>query len=95
MEVEGDDGDGFCFLNAVVKVLEENYSKKVSVKQAMQKVMKYLYSNFERYTKYHLQGEKDLEPTIADTLISDVIDFFSSGNFNMNIVDLQVKILQI
>ena len=33
-----------------------------------------------------------MEPTLADTLIADVIDFFSSLNFNMNVVDLLSQI---
>ena len=54
--------------------------------------MKYLCSNFDKYTKYHCQRKEDMEPTLADTLIADVIDFFSSRNFNMNVVDLLSQI---
>ena len=92
MEVKGVDWDGYCFLNAVVKVLEENFSTVITVEQAMEQVMKYVCLNYDRYTKYHAQGEKDLEPTIADILIADMIDFFSSRNFNQNIVDLLSQI---
>ena len=92
MEVEGVEGDGYCFLNAVVAVLSNIYGKAVSVEQCMQTIMKYLCSNFEKYTKYHCQGKEDIEPTIADTLIADVIDFFSSRNFDMNVVDLLSQI---
>ena len=92
MEVEGVEGDGYCFLNAVVAVLSDMYDEVVSVEQCMQTIMKYLCSNFEKYTKYHCQGKEDIEPTIADTLIADVIDFFSSHNFNMNVVDLLSQI---
>ena len=51
--------------------------------------MKYLCVNFNRYTEYH---QKKLEPTTGDTLISDVIDFFASRNYNTNIVDLLMQI---
>ena len=93
MEVKGFDGDGYCFLNAVVKVLSINYNEDVTVEKAMQTVMKYLCSNFEKYMKYHCQREEDMEPTLADTLIADVIDFFTSQNFNMNVVDLLSQIM--
>ena len=92
MEVKGVDGDGYCFLNAAVKVLSANYNEHISVEKAMQTVMKYLCSNFEKYMKYHYQRKEDMEPTLADTLIADVIDFFSSQNFNMNVVDLLSQI---
>ena len=75
MEVKGVDGDSYCFLNAVVKVLEENFGTVITVEQAMEQVMKYVCLNYDRYTKYHAQGEKDLEPTIADMLIADMIIF--------------------
>ena len=92
MEVKNVKGNGYCFLNAVVKVLEENYGEIITVEHAMEQIMKYVCTNYDRYTKYHAQGEKDMEPTIADTLIADMIDFFSSRNFNTNIVDLLSQI---
>ena len=33
-----------------------------------------------------------MEPTLDDTLIANVIDFFASRNFNMNVVDLLSQI---
>ena len=93
MEVKGVDGDGYCFLNAVVKVLSINYNEDVSVEKEMQTVMKYLCSNFEKYMKYHCQRKENMEPTLADTCIADVIDFFSSCHFNMNVVDLLSQIM--
>ena len=92
MEVKNVDGNGYCFLNAVVKVLEKDYGEIVTVEHAIEQIMKYVCTNYDRYTKYHAQGKKDMEPTIADTLISDMIDFFSSRNFNTNIVDLLIQI---
>ena len=92
MEVKGVEGDGYCFLNAVVKVLTTDYNEHITVEKAMQTVMKYLCSNFDKYTKYHCQRKEDMEPTLADTLNADVIDFFSSHNFNMNVVDLLSQI---
>ena len=92
MEVKGVEGDGYCFLNAVVKVLTTDYNENITVEKVMQMVMKYLCSNFDKYTKYHCQRKEDMEPTLADMLIADVIDFFSSCNFNMNVVDLLSQI---
>ena len=51
--------------------------------------MKFLCENFERYTAYHQQKS---ELNAADTLISDVIEFFSSRNYNTNIIDLLMQI---
>ena len=51
--------------------------------------MKFLCENFNKYTAYHQQKS---ELTLGDTLISDVIDFFASRNYNTNIVDLLMQI---
>ena len=89
MEVKIIKGDGFCFLNAVSKVLEVNYNHTFPVQKAMEQIMKFLCENFNKYTAYHQQKS---EPTPGDTLISDVIDFFASRNYNTNIVDLLMQI---
>ena len=89
MEVKAVRGDGFCFLSAVTKVLEVDHKLIIPVQKAMEKIMKFLCENFERYTAYHQQKS---ELTTGDTLISDVIEFFSSRNYNTNIVDLLMQI---
>ena len=89
MEVQIIQGDGFCFLNSVSKVLEVNYNHNYPVQKAMEQIMKFLCENFDKYTAYHQQKS---EPTLGDTLISDVIDFFASRNYNTNIVDLLMQI---
>ena len=89
MEVKPVRGDGFCFLGAVSKVLEVDHKVIVPVQKAMEKIMKFLCENFERYTAYHQQKS---ELTAADTLISDVIEFFSSRNYNTNSMDLLMQI---
>ena len=61
----------------------------MTIQKATENIMKYLCVNFNRYTEYH---QKKLEPTTGDTLISDVIDFFASRNYNTNIVDLLMQI---
>ena len=55
----------------------------------MEKIMKFLCENFEKYTAYYQQKA---ELPAGDTLISDVIKFFSSCNYNTNIVDLLMQI---
>ena len=89
MEVQTIKGDGFCFLNAVSKVLEVNYNQNYPVQKAMEQIMKFLCECFDKYTEYHQQKS---EPTPGDTLISDVIDFFGSRNYNISIVDLLMQI---
>ena len=86
-------GNGYCFLGSVVEVLRTNYSDVVTQEQLTQQVMKFLCLNYEKYTMYHTQGEKDMEPTIADTLLSDIIDFFTNKNYNQNTVDVLMKIV--
>ena len=89
MEVKAIRGDGFCFLGAVTKVLEVDHKIMIPVQKAMEKIMKFLCENFNKYTAYH-QQKSELTP--GDTLISDVIEFFSSRNYNTNIVDLLMQI---
>ena len=55
--------------------------------------MKFLCLNYEKYTIYHTQGEKDMEPTKADTLLSDIIDFFTNKNYNHSAIDVLMKIV--
>ena len=86
MEVKTIRGDGFCFLSAVAKVLEVDHKMTLPVQKAMEKIMKFL---CEKYTAYHQQKA---ELPAGDTIISDVIDFFSSRNYNTNIVDLLMQI---
>ena len=89
MEVIPIRGDGFCFLTAVAKVLEVDHKITIPVEKAMEKMMKFLCEHFEKYTGYHQQKS---ELTAGDTLISDVIEFFASRNYNTNIVDLLMQI---
>ena len=86
-------GNGYCFLGSVVEVLRTNYGELVTEEQLMQQVMKFLCLNYEKYTMYHTQGEKDMEPTIADTLLADIIDFFVNKNYNHNSIDVLMKIV--
>ena len=92
-EVTDIPGNGYCFLGSVVEVLRTNYGDIVTQEQLTQHVMKFLCLNYEKYTMYHTQGEKDMEPTIADTLLSDIIDFFANQNYNQNAVDVLMKIV--
>ena len=89
MEVKAIRGDGFCFLGAVTKVLEVDHKITIPVQTVMEKIMKFLCENFDKYTAYHQQKS---EPTPGDTLISDVIEFFSSRNYNTSIMDLLMQI---
>ena len=89
MEVKAVRGNDFCFLGAVTKVLEVDHKLIIPVQKAMEKIMKFLCDNFKKYTAYHQQKS---ELTTGDTLISDVIEFFSSWNYNTNIVDLLMQI---
>ena len=89
MEVKAIKGDGFCFLCAVTKVLEVDHKTTIPVKKVMEKITKFPCENFDKYTAYHQQKS---ELTSGDTLISDVIEFFSSRNYNTNIMDLLMQI---
>ena len=42
---------------------------------------------------YHTQGEKDMEPSMPDTLLLDIIDFFTNKNYNQNTIDVLMKIV--
>ena len=61
--------------------------------QLTQCILKFLCLNYEKYMMYHTQGEKNMEPTIADMLLSDIIDFFANKYYNQNAVDVLMKIV--
>ena len=92
-EVTDIPGNEYCFLGSVVEVLRTNYGDLVTEEQLMQQVMKFLCLNYKKYTMYHTQGEKDMKPTIADTLLSDIINFFANKNYNQNTVDVLMQIV--
>ena len=91
-EVTDIPGNGYCFLGSVVEVLRTNYGDIVTQEQLTQRIMKFFCLNYKNYTMYHTQ-EKDMEPTIAHTLLSDIIDFFANKNYNQNAVDVLIKIV--
>ena len=92
-EVTDIPGNGYCFLGSVVEVLNVNYDDPITEEQLMQKVMKFLCLNYENYTLYHAQEKEDREPTIADTLLADIIDFFADKAYNQNAADVLMKIV--
>ena len=92
-EVTDIPGNGYCFLSSVIEVLNVNYNDPVTEEQLMQTVMKFLCLNYEKYTNYHSQGKEDKEPTIADTLLADIIDFFADKHYNENAVDVLMNIV--
>ena len=54
-------------------MLEVDHKLTIPVQKAMEKIMKFLCENFDRYTAYHQQKS---HLTAGKTLISDVIEFF-------------------
>ena len=56
----------------------------------MTQIVSHLCQNYKKYLDFHPISTKDIPP--ADKLISDALDFFRTGRFNHDVVDLLVQI---
>ena len=86
-------GDGFCFLNSIIKVLKEEHGLNEAVKEAVYLITEEIINHFEKYRDFHVtEDHEDPLVTDADLLVTEAMYFFNSRNFNQNIVDVLVKV---
>ena len=86
-------GNGFCFLNAVAKSLQEDHDIKIQLSEAINVIVQHLLENHKNYVDFHtVSAKRDKLVTNSDMLLNKAMDFFNSRNYNNAVVNLLVTI---
>ena len=83
------DANGYCFLNSVLTCLYNDYGDTLTLEDTITKIVSHLCLNRRNYSAFH---NTEKPAYAADKLVSDALDFFRSGNFNVSVVDLLMQI---
>ena len=83
------DANGYCFINSVLTCLYNDYGDTLTLEDCITKIVSHLCLNHQNYSTFH---NTEKPAYAADKLVSNVLDFFHSGNFNVNVVDLLMQI---
>ena len=89
MEILPSEPKGHCFLNSVIACLENDYEHKISFDECVRIIVSHLCMNSNKYLDLHPTPKTEIPP--ADQLLSDTLDFFRTGKFNQDIVDLLMQ----
>ena len=84
------EGDGYCFLNSVLTCLYQDYGDTLTLEDCIMKIVSHLCLNYRNYTAFH-HSEKP--QYAADKLVADALNFFCTGHFNSDVVDLLIQIM--
>ena len=82
-------GDGYCFLNSVLKCLYNDYGDTLTLEDCITKIVSHLCIHHRQYTAFH---HSESQIYASDKLVADALDFFRTGRFNTDIVDLLMQI---
>ena len=83
------DANGYYFLNSVLTCLYNDYGDTLTLEDTITKIVSHLCLNHRNYSAFH---NTEKPAYAADKLVSNALDFFRSGNFNVNVVDLLMQI---
>ena len=81
--------DRYCFLNAVLKCLYNDYGDTLTLEDCITKIVSYLCIHHRQYTAFHYS---ESQVYASDKLVADALDFSQTGKFNTDIVDLLMQI---
>ena len=90
MEIHLSAANGYCFLNSVIACLQNDYDQKITFDDCVTKIVSHLCQNYKQYVDFHPVTTREIPP--ADKLLSDALDFFRTGRFNQDVVDLLMQI---
>lgn len=77
-------GDGFCLFNSIRSAFMHDYGILYSIKRIKEEVMNQLLNNISRYSAFHLGS--------LTSLVEEVEQFFKSGRYQTDVVDLMVPV---
>ena len=77
-------GDGFCLLTAIRVALEKDYNITCSEVQLQQMILAHVRHKGAEYLKWY--------PGNKEQLFQDLLEFFSTKNYQQNVVDILVRI---
>ena len=78
-------GNGYCFVESVRAVLNQNQKKKIGFHELKEKILDEMYDNIDYYANFHVSSEK----VGKRQLLKDAEECFNDRkNYVMNIVDV-------
>ena len=83
------DVNGYCFLNSILTCLYNYYGDTLTLEDSIVKIVSHLCLNHWNYSTFH---NTEKPAYAANKLVSDALNFFRLGNFNVNVVDLLMQI---
>ena len=83
-QVQNVRGDGFCLLTSIRVALEKDYNIQYADVQLQQMILANLRHHGDDYLKWY--------PGTRAKLFQDMLEFFSSKNYQQNVVDILVRI---
>ena len=89
LELDDTDPDGYCLLKSILKCLENDYGDTLTIDDCIPKIISHLCINHRLYTQWHHTKSRDF---VTDKLVLDAVEFFRSGRFNVDVVDLLIQI---
>ena len=93
MQILRPSADGYCFINSVLSCLSNDYKDNITRDEIFPKIVSHLCDRYADYVNFHTFENSPLPP--PDTLITDALTFFRTGNFNTNIVYIVDLLMQI
>ena len=87
-KVESIPGDGFCFIQSVIKCMEKDHKIPYTCDSVIQTIINKLCTNIMKYVNFH---EAEIPKESRATLHNAVVeDFFKHHTYNQNIIDVLV-----
>ena len=86
-------GDGFCFLHAISKCLEIDHYFPIDTDTIINHVTEHILENYKKYLPF-FAGIPNFDQRVSpqDLMCSQALEFFTSRNFNQDVVDILVKV---
>ena len=89
-------GDGFCLINSLILAMAKDHNIIVQFDEAKQLILHTLIDNHQKYVDFHNKRHKCQDPncqiTSSDLLICNMIQFFDTKAFDVDVVDILIQI---
>ena len=90
-KVESIPGDGFFFIQSVIKCMEKDHKILYTCDSVIQIIINKLCTNIIGYVNFHkAEIPKESRATLHDAVVEDALSFFKYRTYNQNIVDVLV-----
>ena len=90
-------GDGFCFINSVLLAMSKDHNIYITFDEAKWLILHTLIDNHHKYIEFHKKRHKcqdtNCHITQSDFLICDMMEFFETKAFDVDVVNLLIQIM--